>query len=362
MTSAAQATQARTSEWPLIAILPAAWLLRWGVALLWPNIQWPDEIYQVLEPAHRIVFGYGLLSWEWHAGIRSLVLPGAFAGVLEIAKWLGLGPGYYLPLIEALLCALSLTVVWVAYRLGRDPGFGVGTRWGAMAAAAPAALWFELVLFAPHALADAIAAHVMVPGLYLLQSGGMIASGEAPHRKRDAASGALLALAAVLRPNLALPLFLGAVTVLRGQRARWGFLAAGALPMLIAYGAVDLLQGQWPFESTIRFLDANLLEGNSTAFGVAPWYAYAALFVAHWGIALPFLILLLYFGLRGNSLWLIVAAALVIEQSILPHKEYRFVYPAIVCLMPVIGVGPRGWPPGAFAPGRGTIPEQSRSA
>lgn len=30
----------------------------------------PDEYWQSLEPAHRLVFGYGHLTWEWAAGLR----------------------------------------------------------------------------------------------------------------------------------------------------------------------------------------------------------------------------------------------------------------------------------------------------
>lgn len=34
-----------------------------------------DEYWQCLEVAHKIVFGYGYLTWEWTKGIRSYVHP-----------------------------------------------------------------------------------------------------------------------------------------------------------------------------------------------------------------------------------------------------------------------------------------------
>ena len=35
------------------------------------GIYWPDEIHQSLEPAHRLVFGYGLIAWEFIEGARN---------------------------------------------------------------------------------------------------------------------------------------------------------------------------------------------------------------------------------------------------------------------------------------------------
>ncbi|KAI0309180.1 glycosyltransferase family 22 protein [Amylostereum chailletii] len=52
----------------------------------------PDEFFQSLEPAHRIVFGYGNLTWEWLAPnpIRSIVYPALNLPVYWALKTLGL--------------------------------------------------------------------------------------------------------------------------------------------------------------------------------------------------------------------------------------------------------------------------------
>jgi len=39
----------------------------------------PDEYWQALEPAHVAVFGYGALTWEWTAMIRSFIHPLIYA-------------------------------------------------------------------------------------------------------------------------------------------------------------------------------------------------------------------------------------------------------------------------------------------
>lgn len=53
--------------WPLLAPLIAR---SFQLALPQTFFQ-PDEFYQALEPAHRLVFGYGHLTWEW----RDLPIP-----------------------------------------------------------------------------------------------------------------------------------------------------------------------------------------------------------------------------------------------------------------------------------------------
>lgn len=50
----------------------------------------PDEYWQSIEIAHSIVFGYGFVTWEWIAQIRSclFILPFLFA--FKLIKWLNL--------------------------------------------------------------------------------------------------------------------------------------------------------------------------------------------------------------------------------------------------------------------------------
>src|SRR3954465_10825248 len=70
---------------PLVAggILTAA--PRIYLALNDHSVFWPDEIYQSIEPAHRVAFGYGLVSWEFRDGARSWLLPGLLSAVMKFA-------------------------------------------------------------------------------------------------------------------------------------------------------------------------------------------------------------------------------------------------------------------------------------
>ncbi|EGV65301.1 glycosylphosphatidylinositol anchor biosynthesis [Yamadazyma tenuis] len=46
----------------------------------------PDEFFQCLEPAHRLVFGYGYLTWEWQQGLRSSIHPLIYAGAYKLVS------------------------------------------------------------------------------------------------------------------------------------------------------------------------------------------------------------------------------------------------------------------------------------
>lgn len=48
-----------------------------------------DEYWQTIEVAHRQVFGYGWLTWEWHVGLRSYLYVLPFIGYFQLLKMLG---------------------------------------------------------------------------------------------------------------------------------------------------------------------------------------------------------------------------------------------------------------------------------
>lgn len=50
----------------------------------------PDEYWQTLEVAHKQVFGYGALTWEWQQGIRSYLYPSVVAALYTLLKYTGL--------------------------------------------------------------------------------------------------------------------------------------------------------------------------------------------------------------------------------------------------------------------------------
>lgn len=66
--------------------------LRVLIALFTRSYFQPDEYYQSLEPAHKWVFGYGHLTWEWLTAqpLRSPIYPALNVPVYWLLKVTGL--------------------------------------------------------------------------------------------------------------------------------------------------------------------------------------------------------------------------------------------------------------------------------
>ena len=100
-------------------------------AIFTPDFFHPDEIYQTLEVAHKFVYGYGYLSWEWkkssfylpndpvgYGQIRSLLTPLIFSiffiigNILQLNYWNGI-----LPMIRIILAINFLTGLYLASKI-----------------------------------------------------------------------------------------------------------------------------------------------------------------------------------------------------------------------------------------------------
>jgi len=137
--------------------------LRLLPVFVFPSIHYPDEIFQAVEQAHRLVYGTGLVPWEFVYGTRSWLLPSTIAWLMEFARIFGDGPDFYMPVIGIAFAALSASSALCAFLWGRR-FYGLP---GGIVAGAFAALWIDLVYFAPHPLSEVAAAHVLVIGAYL---------------------------------------------------------------------------------------------------------------------------------------------------------------------------------------------------
>lgn len=83
----------RLNKWRLFLFL---WIFRLANSFIVSSYIDPDEFWQSLEPAHRLVFGYGYLTWEWRRGnaIRSWLFPLLFASTYKLLQLFGLDDNY----------------------------------------------------------------------------------------------------------------------------------------------------------------------------------------------------------------------------------------------------------------------------
>ena len=315
---------------PLAALLLMAAAIRLPLAF-WPNVLHPDEIFQYLEPAWRMLGHESIVSWEWRYGIRGWLLPSLMAGPVGLGDWVAPGGtgAFVMPRLVAALASLS--IVASAWYFGARI-----SRTHAIIAAFVAAVWFELVSFAPHTLGESLAAAVILPAALLLTRPSV-------SQRHLAVGGAMLALAVVFRFQYAPAI---AVLALGACWKHWRNLiplAAGGLAALALSGLADAAHGAVPFAWLIANVQQNLLHDRAAEFGVTPAITYLYSFWMMWSAAIVLLLFAIRQGWRHAPLLLAAAVANIAFHSMIGHKEYRFIFLSVVLLILLAALGSADW-------------------
>jgi len=307
----------RPNRWFSAALFVVAFALCMAVTVLFPGIHYPDEVIQSLEQAHRVVFGYGLVPWEYRDGARSWLLPGLLMAPMWLGDALAPGTGAYRYLALAVVAALSASIALVGYWWGLRSG-----RWHGVLAALVLGTWFEIVYFGARALSEVVAGALLFAGVFHC-------SGSRDGR-RAVLAGLCLGGAFVFRFHLAPAIALAAAWHCRlDLRRSWLPLLAGASLPLLILGVADAFAWGMPFGSIVSNFQANILEGRSLLYGTSPAGWYVLQFLERWCAAVAAIAALAVWGARRDPLPLLVALVVVLTHSAIAHKEYRFVYPAI---------------------------------
>ena len=321
--------RSRTANLILWPALLAGLGCRLYVAFTDQGIHWPDEIHQSLEPAHRLVFGYGLIAWEFSEGARNWAFPGFIAALMgAIAGLGGDSPQVYLPVIRMIFVAMSLGTALGIFRAVRACGASE------VAAATGAAVWAlaaPSIYFAHRAMSENAATIAAV------WAAAFLLSPLASHRAvRVGAS--LLGLSVLFRLQM-IVLVVGVLGVLAARR-NWRRLAESLAVLSvwgIAYGAIDAAAwkeapgaayGGW-FHSAILYIRFNLIEGRSAEWGTSPPGYYAEFIFKSMPIVAACLGVGLVAGLRYATALSAPALLFLAAHSVIPHKELRFILPML---------------------------------
>ncbi|MEW5742001.1 MAG: hypothetical protein AB1938_24010 [Myxococcota bacterium] len=351
------------------------------------GIIWPDEVYQSLEPAHRLVFGYGFVAWEFIEGARNWALPGFVAFWMKLsALFGGDSPFVYLRVVRLVFALLSVGAAWGVYRLA----VVLGAK--EVPAAAAAALWAccaVALLFAHRAMSENAAAATVVWGLALVLE-------RTATRRRLLLGASLLGVATLMRLQAGL-FCAGALGILAARAvadsrwwrrlrptaaARLGRFGAWLFPTLpaaeekpapltpwrrvgevllvlllwaVVYGALDAATwkdapgakwGGW-FHSAVVYLRFNLIEGRAAGWGTSPWSYY----IRHLWEPMPVVTALLAVGgvlalRRAPGAVLLVLAFTGLHMAV-GHKELRFILPVLPVACALVGLA-LSWRP--FSP------------
>lgn len=302
----------RLRGWHVLAL---AFAVRFAVGLSTDSVLQPDEVMQYLEQAHRLVFGPGMIPWEYDYGTRSWAPALFIAGILEAVRRVGFdAPQVYQPVVKAVLSAASLAIPYSAYRIGR----ALFSEPAGRLALIFTAFWYELVTYSHRSTIDALAAYPAFGALALVCA--------EPRWRATVSCGVLAGLACVLRYQLAPAIaVIGLVAIWRWRWRVWPAALTGLL-VVVAGGALDAYTwGVW-FASIVTSIDFNVGQNQMVRFGTQPFYWYAmTVVVLSGGLCLAGALGLVISWRRS---WPLIAVGLVTAGafSAVAHKEPRFVF------------------------------------
>ena len=308
--------------WLLVAVAIALRVLAFDAY----SAHHPDESIQYLEQAHRLVFGYGVVPWEFRYHIRSWLIPLFMAGPMQIGEWIDPGGTLYLILPRALIAAINFSPVLAAWFIGARV-----SRRHAIVAMAVMAIWVESVLFSVQSLSESLAVACFLPAVAMLRADAKA--------RRLALAGFLMAVAGLLRFQYAPAIAVFALLVAGRDWRMWRWLILGGVPVVIGGAAIDLVMGLTPYEWILNNYEMNITNDRMRKIGGVSHWTYLTDIPFHLGIAAVALFVLpLLAGRRFDPL-LIAAWVNIVFHQMIGHKEWRYLWLSVAILVVLAAIG-----------------------
>lgn len=328
------------------------------IALRSPTFFHPDEVYQTLEVAHKFVYGYGLITWDWklnswyvignqqsYGGVRSLITPMFFSIIFILGNALNLNYwNQILPLTRVILVLNFIFGIYIASKLLKelDPDeYKISNKIFLIFAL----FYQDLLLYSSKTITNTMITPIMFFPLYIWMKKDL----EERQDKwaLELIAGFLVGISIWMRPDSGIIMaFFVLLNTEKLKLRKFVTFGTGFFISFILNGYLDLLYYGKFFVSFINFLNFN--SDNQALFGTNPFGWYFQTFILERGsffyiflltsiLLLIFLIYYIYntiFEKKQNELFvrrfellikLIFWTFLVLMWwETQPHKEERF--------------------------------------
>jgi phosphatidylinositol glycan class B len=315
-------------------------------ALVVETFHVPDEYWQSTEVAHRAVFGYGFLTWEWqpHATLRSFLHPAIFAFFYQILAWTSLDRIFPVSvvLVPKIVQGLIAAVGDVAQHAFVSSNYG-----------STLAMWFTIVnctnWFLLHNITRPLANSIETSlfSLFVLfwpffqpsldpmnQEDNEKKMATMVMRRRIAL--VIAGITFLLRPTSAVNWALFAAIHLYEARDKIRFLLEASIIsifVLLAGGLLDSAYYGGFVSPLLQFLRFNFLSSGANHYGSHPFHWYITQGVPM--LMGPYVVPMIFGALQQHarrSKWAWHVWANVLVFSLIGHKEARFLMPLIPTL------------------------------
>ncbi|MCO5564107.1 hypothetical protein L7F22_017763 [Adiantum nelumboides] len=289
----------------------------------------PDEYWQSVEVAHRIVFGYGHLTWEWSEGLRSYIHPLIFAGLYKVLKCTKMDTRWLVMKAPRLLQALFAAAGDLyLFRLTKLHWGDYVAQWAIFCQLCN---WFTFFCMV-RTFSNCLETVLTLAALYYWVVGERFPKFKcfSSFTARQVALF-LAALACVIRPTGALVwVYVGLIGLVKTDK-KSQLLFEVIFIGVMTFGASCLVDrwmyGKWIFVP-LNFLRFNFLASGGNYYGTHPW---------HWYFSQGFPAIILTFmplsilGIWWSKQWQLAGLLgwVLSLYSCLGHKEFRFVLPVL---------------------------------
>ncbi|XP_057651282.1 GPI mannosyltransferase 3 [Diorhabda carinulata] len=283
----------------------------------------PDEYWQTLEVAHKLVYHYGYLTWEWTQGIRNYLPPLIIAFFYKLLYWIKLDTTetlvYGPRVIQAILSSYSDLCFYKWSGTRKWAIFSIGTSW----------FWFYT---GSRTLINTLECSLTTIGLSKFPWPG----------KRIEESSLFIWIAAIvffIRPTsgiIWLPIGLYHLKITK--HTLFHVVITQYIPIGIVTLILTVLLDSGCHGSLLitpyKFIQFNVFQNLSSFYGVQPWHWYLSSGIPSvLGIfLLPFLLatVIVLKNIRIHPIEVVLLSTIaftVFVYSLLPHKEFRFILP-----------------------------------
>ncbi len=328
-------SRARQIQALFVLIMVLGLLIRIWAAVISHGFVHPDEHYQVLEPAHGLVYGYWEASWEWARGIRSYFLPSLFASWIDFYRGIFKteDPLKVIFFLRMICAFLSLITLYAVYRVGRILETDRNQGWVSLPSVFICAVCTVFVYYSVRTLSEPIAMNVIALSImvYFINSLGL-----RRNPWRDLGIGILVGIAFSIRFQSGI--FGISFAILYLLKKEWKslvFFLIGSFFVLMLQGFFDLYMGYGFLGTPIEYFKFNIIESGASQWSVAPWHRYITALnrfftfpLAVWLLIGAMLSLSRNIWIKSRELWILILPFWLIHNFI-GHKEDRFIIPIL---------------------------------
>lgn len=293
----------------------------------------PDEYWQSLEVSHRMVYNYGYLTWEWKAGIRGFSYPLLFAFLYKILQFISYDSVQLLIWLPRSLQSLlaSFADVKFFFLLQTLENQDVA-RWTFFCHMCSWFTWFCCT----RTLTNSMEATITTLALSYFPL-----PGSKTHSSKKYL--ALVALAVIIRPTAVIVWFPLLLYHFWQEDNKLRLITHNYIPIgtlaLVTSTTIDCFFYEKWTPVQFNFLKFNILHSVADFYGSHPWHWYLTQgFAVVIGPHLPLFLHGCMLAFKRYKILLAAVVWTIAVYSLLPHKEFRFIYPVLPFCMVFCGI------------------------